>query len=238
MGLGLNAAHDTAFTNYELTPITQIQLAAPDANRETVASYKSEFGLWIIACGLRETIETFVVFLDEIHKICKQMAMIREKITVENPEALDKKFTFKGIDKKLFHLKSKFRIESASANYLVGINKVRNCLTHRRGIVGAEDCMEGDELIVKWMGLDIQIVTPSGEVINTLPMLKEGFALPKGGNIIIKNSERVRFFKKGASIELSPKDLAEVCYLTLRATDEIVLSAVNYAESIGVKKVN
>lgn len=81
MGLGLNAAYDENFQKYELTDITQIQIIRPNADSQTLKHYKEEFSLWIISCGLRELIETFAVFLDEINNSCILMAVNKRELS-------------------------------------------------------------------------------------------------------------------------------------------------------------
>ena len=70
LGLGVNAMNNQHFQDYELTDVALIQFIAPNAPEETIHEYKNEFKTWIVECGLRELIETFVYYLDQIHYSC------------------------------------------------------------------------------------------------------------------------------------------------------------------------
>ncbi|MEX2494370.1 MAG: hypothetical protein WD425_21735 [Nitrospirales bacterium] len=69
MGLGLNLAFDKNFKNYQLAPITQIEVLPSDLNDDSISHLRNEFALWIIAGGLNELIEGFESFLMKIHAI-------------------------------------------------------------------------------------------------------------------------------------------------------------------------
>jgi hypothetical protein len=58
MGLGVNAASDTEFTDYQLTHLTKIKIV-PDVAPEVVTHFKDEFKIWIEANGFRELVEAF-----------------------------------------------------------------------------------------------------------------------------------------------------------------------------------
>ena len=234
MGLGLNAAYDEAFRDYDLTKITYIQLVPPDADEKTIAHFKEEFGFWIIECGLRELIETFAVFLDKINEACVLMTRSREQTSNKNlPDS--KEFLWKGIEKKLQLLREKFNVGPKNVDFLVSINQTRNCLVHRRGFVGTKDCRGTKELTITWRGIDLFVEVPSGEIIPLdRSTTQVGLPLPDGGTIKIKYSDRIRSFQKGARISLSAQDLAEICYYTLQVSDEIINSTVAYAKSINI----
>ena len=70
MGLGINAANKSDFKQYELANFTGLEFIEPISDEKTLDEFKSEFGRWIIGNGLRELIETFCIFLDEIHVVC------------------------------------------------------------------------------------------------------------------------------------------------------------------------
>ncbi|MDP2744700.1 MAG: hypothetical protein Q8P00_06525 [Dehalococcoidia bacterium] len=69
MGLGINAANNPDFRQYELAKITSLEFIEPISDEKTLTNFKTEFGRWVIGNGLRELIETFCVFLDEIHLV-------------------------------------------------------------------------------------------------------------------------------------------------------------------------
>ena len=235
MGLGLNAAYDKNFRNYELTDITQIQIVPPNADEKTITHYKGQFGVWIIMCGLRELTETFAVYLDRIQAACSSIALRRGKYKNDDLKKLRKKFLYKGIKGKLELLEEKFGIKAKNNDYLISISQVRNCFAHRRGIIGSEDCTTNDELVIRWKGIDLFIETSMGEIIPLNPPLpKDGTLMKTDGHICLKFVERMETFKEGTVIKLSPRNLAEICNVVLWSTGEIKASAIEYAKSIGI----
>lgn len=94
LGLGLNAANDPRLREYELTNISAIQLIQPDADDETLSHYKEEFSTWVVACALREMIESFGVFLDGIYEACLVMAVHRGRVTPQDANFQKGKFSF------------------------------------------------------------------------------------------------------------------------------------------------
>jgi hypothetical protein len=221
MGLGLNAAHDPAFKNYQLSNIQNIaakakairmELIPSNVNDETLTHFKGEFGIWVIANGLREVIESFAVFLDGVHYACQWIALKNQKLQPSDAEKRDKTFRHKGIKDKLNDLEIRFGIKSNHPQYLVSITQARHCLTHRLGRVGVEDC-EGDGLEVKWLGMEFQIELESGKVLTADEAF--GFVLPEPGTFQIKFVERCKRFPLGSFARFEMHELAEICNFML-----------------------
>ncbi len=215
MGLGLNAAHDPAFKSYQLSSIQNVQtkmhmeLIPSNVNDDTLAHFKTEFGVWTIANGLREVTERYAVFLDGIHQVCQLIACSKQKLEPAAPEKRDSTFRRKGIEYKLQKLDTRFGVKPQYPDYLISINKARNCLTHRLGKVGSEDCNQGQALEVKWTGMDFQIELESGKILSA----NEAFdvMLPEPGTAQLKFVERNKSFPIGTFIRFEMHDLAEIC---------------------------
>lgn len=235
LGLGVNSARDPRFSDYELTKITLIRLVPANADAQVVRGYKKAFEEWIIACGLRELTETFAIFLDGVHRSCLIMATHQKEIPPEEATKSGPAFEWKGIEEKLAKLKTCFGVETQKEKYLVSINRVRNCFTHRRGLVGRPDVGAEDCLRLQWWGMEMFIQTPNNDVIPIPASFpEEGIYLKDGGTLCMKFTDRVKEFKLGQLIAISPNDLAEMCFLAQLATDEILKSAFNYASKIGI----
>lgn len=237
MGLGLNAAQNESFRNYKLTGISHIQFLPDNVDEKTLSHFKEEFGVWIVTAGLRELIETFAIFLDAVHEVCQFVAVHRGKLSSADADASQKDFQFRGLKDKLKALETRFGIKPESPELLQGINQARHCLTHRRGIVGPEDCESG-ELAIKWPAMDIFIETPSGQTIPLNPPLKEGIYLQGGGTVKLKFVQRSVTFPLGSVIKLAPKELSEVCHFALMSAGQVCKSIVEYLERMGIPVEN
>jgi hypothetical protein len=235
LGLGLNAAANDAVRDYGLGRVTALQLVPANADEATLADYKTEFGRWIVACGLRELADTFAVFLDQVHDACLTFALSKKRVRREQAKKYSAAFCMKGVREKLKQLESRFSIAITGSQYLSGINQARNCLTHRRGIVGREDCDASASLTLRWKGMDLFVKTPTGEEISLNPPLPDnGVLVETGGTVALRFQERARVFREGDLLDISPRDLAEICHLFLEAPREVVAGVIRYAQSIGV----
>ena len=161
LGLGVNAANDPHFNGYELNRFqgsrpTNVgyKFLPSKVTQKTLSEFKKEFGNWVVANGLRELVETFAVFLDQIQNACLTMALNRRKLTTKEAVAFAKQFPYKGIKEKLSLLNKRFNIRPEHPDYIISINQIRHCLTHRLGRVGPEDCKTDNKLTVRWLGLD------------------------------------------------------------------------------------
>ncbi|MCL4690012.1 MAG: hypothetical protein KJ007_15725 [Burkholderiales bacterium] len=234
LGLGINAALDPALRKYELSDISPIHLVPSNVPEETIAHFKTEFGRWVVANGLRELIETFALFLDRTHNACLFMASHKGKISFEDATQWQPAFHHKGIEDKLKVFQNRFGVKPNHPEHLSTIQQVRNCFTHRHGIVGKQDCDDGDELTLKWMGFDIFIETPTGETIDLTLPLKEEIHLKDGGTVCLRFSERVRKYKLNTPVNLEPQDLVEICNFILMSTDQLLASVSEFAKNLGI----
>lgn len=238
-GLGLNAAYDKSFRKYELPNIIQFQIVPRNADDKVIDHFKEAFAIWVISGGLRELMETFAIFLDSIHNVCILTSVSNKKIEkrkIEEIKASNRTFQMKGLKDKLKILKNRFGIKTPRSKYLISINQARHCFTHRQGIVGRIDCGRNQKLVIKWTGPDTYIETPSGEKISLdEPVDTKGIPLKDGGTIIMKWVEKKREVNIGKIIKFSPKDLAEICFLVMLATEDICKSVRDYISKIGIE---
>jgi hypothetical protein len=234
MGLGVNLALDEQAKSYQLTQITNIQLVPDEVSDETLHHFKDEFRIWIEAAGLRELSEAFASYLDALHKACLIVHTVQTKAPPAEIEEKQTTFAAEGLPNKLNILKQRFSVEPQHTSYIVSIGRARNCLGHRRGIVGAEDLRGGEELEVIWLGMDLFVETPAGErhFLNETP--EEGIFLPQGGTVNMQFVERKRTFGLGTKLALSTRDLAEICWFYEREAKSAFTSALSFAEKAGV----
>lgn len=144
MGLGLNAAYDKNFKNYQLVPITQIEVIPSNLNDNSISHLKNEFAVWIIAGGLNELIEGFESFLERIHLIPLVIKLKNGTMTHLEARKERKMFTYSGLKDKLSLLREKHNLILESTPYLESLAYARNCFTHRHGIVAEADLKNGE----------------------------------------------------------------------------------------------
>lgn len=234
MGLGINAANNPALRDYQLVKEIGLQFIEDTSDENTINFFKSEFGRWIVSNGIRELIETFSAFLDEVNHACLIIAVGTGQIPSNRFSPLDKRFRHSGLNDKISLLKDAFSVSTNKPEYLLSINQARHCLTHRRGIVGSEDCLLENKLSVKWVGIDVFAQKPSGDKVPLIPFPEEGVILEAGGKIMAAPCEREMVFSLGSLITFSPRDLAEFCLFVLQLTDEVIHKTEEYAKTRGI----
>ncbi|MGB8707303.1 MAG: hypothetical protein WCD72_05055 [Dehalococcoidia bacterium] len=240
LGLGINAANNPTFKEYQLSGITPLQFLPSAVDENTLADYKSLFSRWIVGCGFRGLIELFSVLVDEIYRVClivssSNMGVIVRPIDEKDFKKKEKNFSYNfGLEKKLTHLKNEFDVGIPNPEYFTTINHARNCLTHRLGIVGTEDCGNDDKLVVKWRGFDIYAESSDGTITPLQPMPANGVFLEGGGKIKMNWIERIRKFPQGSLVLFSPAELAEICLYVNDSIIAMIGSAQKYAVGLGL----
>jgi hypothetical protein len=234
LGLGVNAATDRENRAYQLSSLTQIQIVPEYVSPETVQHFKDEFKVWIEAAALREATESFALFVDELHRKCSIIYAVRNAIGMNELVDKQNRFAREGVPNKLNLLDQTYGVKAAGKDYLLLLNKARNCLAHRGGRVGPEDINEEAAFSVAWRGLDIFVEEPNGKRAYLLDIPEDGLWLENGGIVKAQFVERRRSFGLGAVLELSPRDLAEICWFYADEARAIVVSAVEYAKANGV----
>ncbi|WP_155523816.1 hypothetical protein [Nodosilinea nodulosa] len=233
MGLGLNAATDPNFKDYSLIPHTGISLVPNAASDEVIEEYKREFSSWIVAGGLREIIESFSVFLDEVYTFCLQTSISNDTLTLEDAQNKNKCFKQVFLNKKLKLLSKDYPIDSEINQLLLDLGRVRNCLTHRRGIVSNEDCNTEHGLQVSWKALEIVAKQQTGAETPIPFPIKEPVFLAQGGTLNAQWYIKSAVFPVGTSIRLKPRDLSEIAFLVNEEAKKIISSVILIARSAG-----
>jgi len=238
VGLGVNASRDCQFKKYQLSEYASFRVLPDNLSNKSIAHIKEEFEKWVIVNGIRELVESFGLFLDNVHASCLALSINKKLMSIADAKRVGADFERKGVEDKLNKLNKRFAIKSKNAKYFSSMNQARNCITHRKGIVGPED-LKGEKCFkLIWWGFDIYAQTKNGERHSLLPPFPEGgIFLPEGGSIMIGIKDRIIEYKLGDSISLTPNELSEISLLVKLTTDDIVKSAYDYAKRIGVKIV-
>ena len=233
MGLGLNSANDPTQTEIELPGTMQIRLLPDNMTNEQITDFKIHFGKWIVTNGVRELVETFAIYLDSVFMACLLMDQTVSKLNGEKRQRLLSGFHQRGISGKFQILKKRFGITIDFREHIESINRTRNCLTHRLGLVAVEDCNQEKRLDLKWRAFDISLREQNGKktLINAdnLPFVAEN-----GGDIVLQMVDRKKSFKIGESIEIKGRELREICWTVIQTTEQIKSAVYKFANNQGI----
>lgn len=224
LGLGINLVNDDTQHPFHLSGGYHMMLVPEEVSDETYADFKTGFGQWIVGNGLRELIETFEVYLDNMYCVlmkAESWAIAQHNNGCDGKAQAAKFKSFKrlGVMSKLQRLKAEFSIESEFEEELDSIKRARNCITHRLGIVGVEDLKQNQakqiveqQLVVKWRAAELYgHHTDGSEYIP--PDYNMPIAFPLGSPVIkIRFPHKQRAFNIGEILLLSPAELHEICF--------------------------
>ena len=234
LGLGINAAESPELKDHNLAHHSFMRFVPEKVDAPELAAWKKEFGFWIVECGLRELMETFALFLDKIHEACLLMAISKGQIEGHDAQEFDRSFRRKGIKDKLPALRNRFAVTCEHPDELISINQARNCLTHRSGVVRADDFNDGDRLSVGWHALEISVADPEGEKVVLGVPLSKPVPVKKGAIVAANFARKSVSFSEGAPVKFTPMELHEICLFVYSSTNEITSCAEQYARKLGI----
>ena len=235
MGIGLNAAEADPAISHVLSPdnLHRINLVKTDLTAEEKTHVASEFGTWVRANELRELIETVSLFLDKLYLPLFAMHRGADKSgkKLEYPDRLE----WLGIIDKIDAMSSVLLVSDEDKRMLGGMNRMRNCYAHRRGVVGKRDLdYKADVMTVRWNAFEMQVEEPDGNIIPEAELYDH--VLEQGGMVQLKVVERMRSFKEGAELVLEKRDLKEICLSALTIGQRMLQTTVEQARASGILK--
>lgn len=228
MSLGLNAARTATPTSLELAPAdTNFHFIPTGLGQDAVSHIADEFQLWILTNGLRE----LCAFLEHyLHDLYLAAALINlsdgGRLPSDAPvPTVPKDFDHKGIGRKLELLHDTFGIHAPHGDCLSAFWDARNCLVHRLGRVGPKDVAAGgQQLMVKWIGMDVWLHPVGGEA-QLMPLdLGEGLFLKDGGEVQVRSVERTLNFGMGEQVSFNAHQLSEMLMTALGQCDVLMQS--------------
>lgn len=210
-GFAINAANDPRLTEFHLRHKASMRFVSDPTSPELLASHKKEFAIWALGNGFREAMEAFGVTLDRIYEAClaaDEAAQGREGRA--DPKALEDFRARAGIYGKVRILREKFHLETSIPDDFRSLNVARNCLSHRRGIVGEQDCNEDGQLVLRLLTMEVSLVRADGrEVRADEKALESGEVFTDAGRGILQARvvEHRIPFRVGSILTLTPENM-------------------------------
>ena len=233
MGFAVNMANNPDVRDYDLSHQTKYRVLPETDDENVLAEYKHEFRTWVIANALREIHESLIEYLEKVNQACLTFEWVVREKTSEDCDRFQKKFHNAGFQDKFHILRRQFNVTTQHENGWLSVNAARNCLTHRRGVVGCDDVNEGGHLRLRWRALEIYFIPAGGAPVFNRDIPPSGLQM-QGGALDSKYVDRSCSFEKGQLVELSPLQLAEICAFADEAAVELANSAVEFARNKGI----
>jgi hypothetical protein len=232
MGLGVNSSKREDFKSYKLEDNFNFDVVGRDLNDEEIQKAKEHFRIWIISNSLREVIESLSIALDGLYLASKLIAERMNGIQMKKEAAKIQRVT--SVSYKLEEIK-KIGIDIGLIEHFKSLSQVRNCLAHRRGVVGSEDCEDGKTLRIKWRSFKVKLVGEGweGSVEDYINV-----SLPTAASVVVAHEDTVREFKVGQVIQLSERDLNEILYMAHGTVGSVCKAIHQFAKAREVARAD
>lgn len=208
--VGLKAAENLDSAPMEIRPpesnVPSLQIPA-----RPVDEVRRDFSTWVIGNALRDFIEDTGLFLEDIRQVCAFVSFGRRPVpgpewhkSVMQP---GKAFGRLGLPQKIERLRKLYGDDvppTSVADHVLAINCARKCLVHRRGVVGDEDCNDGQKLSVTWRSVRLAGRDKNGVDVEVKP----GVVLLAGTQLLAKFQTETRAFAVGEQIAFGVEELA------------------------------
>jgi len=221
---GLQAAEHLEIDSLHI-PGLRFQLAPAQNLAMDVEQVRAQFRAWVLANAIRDCVDAIGPSLEwarkicffwtregEIHKLEDGKLRLSAQISGEdwNKHIIDEanQFEYWPLRKKLNHLETVYGLPAIElAGSILSLNRARNCLTHRSGVVGIEDVKHSDAgvLEVTWIKLQIRAQGKEGQRILELPAHVEA-----GELVSIGFDWKCKTFRIGERIDFSSDEFVEI----------------------------
>lgn len=191
---------------------------------------------WVLSNGLRDLIEHIAWYLWDANRVNwmwnqptdrrLETATLFAELSAE-----EQRFESKNFGAKLSHFSQAFGIEldPQMIAHAESINKVRNCLVHRQGVVHTKDCNAGGELVATWRQHVMLVIEDDG----TEHPFEVGRAYERGGTVTMKIVERERRFGIGTRIEFEPSEFAGLSFFLYLFGQEVFVKTRQRGVDLG-----
>jgi hypothetical protein len=205
--------------------------AAPD-RLLSVEDAPVKFRQWVIANAFREVSDALDGILNEARRICtvwsfqgrgripvsefrreterEQVRFARNEPTASKPSRL----------RERYGLVLSLEFDA----YLAGMNGARNCIVHRRGIVGDEDLRGSAALVVSWLRTECVVKRDGTEHI-FVPGT-EGAVGHGGEEVFIRQVRAEKRFERGATVAFTDEEFSAIC-MTVAIVGAILVKALS-----------
>ncbi|BBK38300.1 hypothetical protein STAQ_33780 [Allostella sp. ATCC 35155] len=194
-----------------------------------------EWRNWTINCAIRDLIDAFSIYETRIYELDQLISAggvgIRSKISANS-----KKFDRHSVSEKWTRLSKSFELPVKYAQHFNSFRALRNCLAHRLGVVGLEDC-EGDppRLRLSWVAPEMVAIAPGlDDVVVSAAGFQEPIEFDTPRQIGVRFANRMREFEPSRSVVLSAADVFEICSTFWSGIDLLRNAVVTNAREKGL----
>jgi len=233
-GIGVNASNHPDIQDFHLPLLFKRSPVPFSVSAEVLAHYKRDFRAWILGNAFREIVMGLEVSLASAFAVCCLARQKSQQRVASKKEA--REFNQAGVDRKLEILERDFGITIPDRRYIASLNKARNCLSHRYGLVSRPDCTESapEKLVLQFTRFEF-VVTSDDSRESIVP--HDAIApvqLEAGGIFQIRHVEVQKEFNLGSMINLDPADIRDIIHTVELAIAKLREAIIAYFTRQGI----
>lgn len=200
---------------------------------ESKESIRSEFVSWAIGSCFKELEAHYSLFLDDVWRTLELSTYHGKTLQAGDSISPDEKFSRDtNTSNKTKRILERMGLPPDVAE-LNSISRARNALTHGAGRVRKDDAHDAGGLEISWKAVDLYLIDGDRKVLLSgdpfEPIKVENEA---GGSVVMQMVQRKRRFEIGERVQLSSKDLAEICMFFNLQADAVLKGLGAYLTQI------
>jgi hypothetical protein len=137
------------------------------------------------------------------------------------------------LPRKLEKLRADFGVASDLEPHVLTINRVRNCLVHRLGIVMDQDVDANGELVALWRSPTI--VKQNSDGTQEMSLEEPDEIIEPGWSVIVRVVDQRKRFQRGERVELSYRELTHTFSTLMAFTTSLAQSIEEYGKQVGMR---
>ena len=201
---------------------------------------QDEYSDWVLRSGFTDLIELALLFLERVRTFAAVLNLLQDQRSGGHltSAALDKatksdatRFPPAGLPERLLILQTTdhLALPAEIKVSLLSLNKARNCLVHRGGVVSVEDLTDGNDLVLTWVQFLLILRNEDGERPAVI-----GELLKKPTEYFVRRALTEKRFPALARIVLSAEEFADATFSLAVIGIEFAAALRHRAEAEGL----
>jgi len=200
---------------------------------EMQKEFAENFERWVVSNGFREIVETFAAFFVQVFKGAFLLGSVGS-VKVEAFQKAASRFDRLGVERQLIEINDMLMLDGRFLPMFSALNVARNCMAHRRGIVGLEDeAIPGSGFNLVWRTRTVQL--EDGTDVSQAVARGEAPRVEAGGSLFSLEVDRLKHFNVGEEIRLTQHELNEICFGATITIEWVVTGLIELARQKGFK---
>ncbi len=237
VAIGLNA-EETIRADTLAIPDVTIHHQFDASTELSIEEAKEIWRRWVLINGFRDIAEALNGLLEEVQSVLGywELALIQKSKTIRVEDWKEiifhrsKQFHRRTMPQKIEFLNQQysFMLDETLIRQALTINAVRNCLTHRNGIVSLLDVDESGNLLLEWSALVLLATINGQEQEVSLP-----YQAKEGTEIALTTRTKKKYFIVGQSVMVNTEEFTQLCWTLFLLANSSAKLLENYGKEHG-----